>query len=1032
MRILHIGDFHFKTKGNNYEQQLMIEKMLENLKGKPKVDLVLFTGDLVNSGSKSSDFDSAHNLLFTKLSAELNIPLTNIIVSPGNHDIRREDAVKAIINYFDEKIISSDLLNEEYQKNTHELKLSFKSSKNFTEYVQKYFSNTEYIEISDLYTIIKYTIEEKSVGVITLNSAWLSCGHRNDNDFLMFPSTALKNAILRIKNSDCKIIMIHHPLSYFKEFNYVELEDLIHKEFDLMFSGHIHREQIATKFSSYNGIFLNTTQATLTFDKGGEIGYSIINYDLDNSGKIVVERGHYLSKENLFIDLEAVYIQIPVGVDKARQNNLRNKITSKFLVELNYANELLLDYDEEKSRNFIELFTNPLLSLNAGADVEGDSQNTVDFETLYLCDKNYLIFGRDKSGKTSLLKKLQLHFLKSFSLLGKIPFYIDYKDLEAKGKEINVIKLFKYYYEISNQETERIISSNKIIFLIDNHKLGSDVDKEIVAFLEANKQIQFIICSEYIASKAYFEEIDHLEYTKLYLKDLTRKEIRLYSEKNNSVSELNKEEVLERISKMLKQLQLPVSYWTISLILLIYKKSQNDYNKNLFAILDLCVDEILQKRQISQSKANLTFDQYKVICSQIAFYLLTEHKDSVYSASAPDLITFINDRIKENERIVGDAKRIFDYLFEVGLLKQRDEMYTFRLNGLFEYFLAYYMHQHPQIKAEILENDSIYLSFRNELEIYSGLNRKDEDFLMKIFEKTKNVFDGLISDYKDLGSFDNVLILKLGKVNDFVEKVKKIKVSTSLSHEVQDIAKDAVDPLGGNSEVHLKNIYDISDLNPEVLERYLEILARVYKNSDGITNTNLIHEIFDYLVEAYISFGFYLIDEFAKFPEADNSLEITNDENGDLKIGKDLLRLLSSFIPILSQILLFDGVGHPNIANIVSKHIEKYQINHKENQYKLFLLYFLLMDLDIKKSKSMIDIVFEQIKLGPLKVSTYFKLNFYLAFKSTNNKELENFLRSKIREAQIRIDVKSLERKSLDITLRKEDENILKLNNGSG
>ena len=150
----------------------------------------------------------------------------------------------------------------------------------------------------------------------------------------MFPSIILKEAITKIDDAACKILMLHHPLNYFKEFNLIELEDLIHKDFNLMFSGHIHREQICTRFAGNNGIYLNTTQATLTFDKEGEIGYSLIDYNFDEGSEIVIYRSSYIKKENSFIDSTPVHIHVPFGEEKAKQNKLRQKITSKFREEL--------------------------------------------------------------------------------------------------------------------------------------------------------------------------------------------------------------------------------------------------------------------------------------------------------------------------------------------------------------------------------------------------------------------------------------------------------------------------------------------------------------------------------------------------------------------------------------------------------------------------------------------------------------------------------------------------------------------------
>jgi predicted MPP superfamily phosphohydrolase len=1008
MRILHIGDYHYKPKGNNYEQNLMVTKMIDNLKSKPKIDLVLFSGDLVNSGSDYQNFELAHESLIKKISIELQIPFSNIIISPGNHDIRREDCMKSIINYFDEKITNNDQINQEYDKNSNDYKLSIKSSQNYIKYLKTHFQN-EYIEINDLVSLNLKDIAGKKIAIVALNSAWLSCGHREDKNFLMFPSLVLKNLILKIKDTDCKILMIHHPLSYFKEFNAIELEDLIHKEFDFIFSGHIHREQISTKYAGNNGIYANTTQATLTFDKDGQIGYSVINYSLEDSSEIVINRASYNLKDHLFIDSPPVHLHVPCGEEKAQQNKIRSKITSKFSVELNKANELLLEYDEESGRNFLDFFTNPVLSLNSGTDnTKSDKPGLFNFETLYTDEKSYLIFGKDKSGKTSLLKKMQLYFLKNYSQFGKVPFYLDYKDLEMKSNPIDLNKLIRNYYEIPKADSEKLIENGQVILLIDNLNTTSPVNWIVVSFLDQHRDIQFVICSDYIASRIYFEELDHLEYTKLYFKDLTRKEIRQYSKKHNSVKEYKEEEVLEKVTKMLKQLQLPVNYWTVSLILLIYKKSNNDYNKNLFGILDLCVDEILQKKQLLLLKTKLSFDQYKEICSRIAHYLLTKFKDDVYSAPAVLIINYIDSLIKSNIRLVGDANDIFNYLFEVGLLKEKNGKYTFRLNGLFEYFLAYYIDHHPEFKEEILNDNSIYLVFKNELEIYSGLNRKDEKFLVAIFNKTKIVFDKIITNYKEYGSVDNVLMQKLGEVYEFTEHIKSASIKSALTHEAQDLAKDSVDPLNsmGNSEVHLKEFIDANNITPEVLEKYLIIFSRVFKNCDNIANTNLIFEIFEYLLESYISWGFYLIDHFAN---ESNLIEInvnSNNENNEVIIGQKILGILTNFVPILSQILLYDGIGHPNMENIIGKLINKYEPVYKENQYKLFLLYFLLMDIDTKTNKKYIDDVFEKITLSPLKVSTYFKLNFYLLFKTYQNKDLENFFKIKVRDSQKRMDEK--------------------------
>ncbi len=379
---------------------------------------------------------------------------------------------------------------------------------------------------------------------------------------------------------------------------------------------------------------------------------------------------------------------------------------------------------------------------------------------------------------------------------------------------------------------------------MDNFEPSSHVHESIIDFLVKNPQIKFIICSSYIESRIYSEELDHLSYSKIFIKDLTRKQIRLYTEKRLR-KESEKEEVLERIGKFCEQLQLPLSYWTISLLLLIYTKlSDNIIERNIFGILDMCVDEMIGKKKLLFAKNKLQFDQYKELCSKIAHFLLVQHRESTYSTDSVTIITFIENYKKENVRIDSDSNDIFTFLVETGILTEKYKKYTFRLNGIFEYFLAYFIKENSEFKENILNDDSIYLNFRNELEIYTGFNRKDESFLKEVFEKTKSVFDEINSSYREKAKLDILLKDSVSEAKDLAKIVKNIKASSPLSYESQDEIKDGVDPLSTESEVRIKEPIDYSIKNFETLEKYLHILARVYKNSDNITNSELSYSIF--------------------------------------------------------------------------------------------------------------------------------------------------------------------------------------------
>lgn len=1008
MRILHIGDFHFRSNKNVYEQRNIISLFIDDLKKKDKIDLVLFSGDLVFNGSKSDDFEKAHDILFRPLIDELKIDSANIFICSGNHDIDRSESSEAIINFFsnsETKIKKNVDLDKWVESNKKDLEISLQPANNYFEYAKKHFHNNS-VRFDKFVTVDIRDFENASFGIVTINSSWLCSGFQEDRNNLLFPIELLKEAILEVAECKYKILMLHHPLHYFKEYNYIEIQDLIHREFNLLFSGHVHKEKIETDFNSKNGIYSNTTQATLCFDDG-EIGYSILNVDVEDIHLMKLERSYYISKENSFVDLESVMITIPCGEEKYKQNKLRNKILKKFEIELDLSNQLLLNYNGENGRAFLDSFTHPVLSTRSDAEsTSGNPEFVFDFLELFKFEKSYLIFGKDKCGKTSLLKHIQLYHLKNYSYTGVIPFYIDYKDYENSAPErFNLQREIARYYELNTTDTEELINNSNLLLLIDNLNTASPIHASIVLFLQGHHNTKFIICSEYIASRIFIEEIDALEYDKVYFKNLTRKEIRLYTKTQRDIREEDENVVLEKITSICTQLQLPLNFWTVSLILLIYKKHNDDYSKNLFSVLDACVDEILNKKRFLLSKTDLKFEQYKSICSQIAYYLLTKHNETEYTAEYSDIINFIRDQVKKNPRIVPDEKEIFDYLFDVGILKRKASGYTFRLNGIFEYFLAYYIKEHPQFKDVILEDDAIFLSFKNELELYAGFHRNDAEFLKKIYQKTRTKFDPIIQSFSEYGTIDQNLMRKISDANDFGKNVKNILLEGPLKHEIQDKLQDELNPLNTNADVHIKEYVDITSIDFELLERYLSILSRVFKNLDTVEDTELIKEVFKYLVECYCNLGFYFIEEYQN--KAVNENRNNPDTIDDFVIGEEMLKLMSKIIPVLIQSMFYDGVGHLNLKRVIDDQIDELSQNPQENQFRLFLLYFLYMDIDIIAHKERIEDVFAEITLAPLKVATLFKLNFYLAFKAYKIPKLEGFFKNKIQEAQIRIDNKT-------------------------
>jgi len=1007
MRILHIGDLHFRN-GSRVEQTRILQSFCSLIQTLPKVDFIFFSGDLINIGANHKDFQDAHDMLFKPLLENNGLSSDSLFICAGNHDIDRTFVVDSLISIFSEKkSLDRKFLESWYHTKKADRDVSLRPSQGFFDYISANYNYPMSDHVSILDSVHVRIVSEKKIGIVTLNSSWFCSSERDDKGQLLIMPKLLEDAIAKISDCELKILMQHHPLNYLKPVISYDIEDLVHGEFNVLLLGHVHKEYIETQYRCKNGIYCNTTKATLCNDSD-EIGFSILNFDFADLTEIRVERYHYIRSENDFAPLETVISTIPLGEEKHKQNQLRKKITSKIEYELREANKLLLNYDEQNERMFLDSFTDPIISKTSDEQVSINEQShRVPYTTLLRFETNYLIFGKDKCGKTSLLKKLMIDALQNYSNESLIPLFLDYKELEVKENVFDVPKLLSMYYGISKNLALDFIAKGRLLLLLDNLNTTSSLHTEIIDFLHNNAKVGFIICSEYLTSRIFGEELDDLSYEKVFFKNITRNEIRFYTKKIPSVKEENHDIIVEKVSNFCKQLHLPLNYWTVSMILMIYKNSNDDYSKNLFSVLDSCVDEILQKKRFLYEKTNLKFEQYKSLCGDLASSLLKKYKETEYSCPYSELIDLVHEYKKKNVRIVTDARVIVDFLLECGILKTKiDNNITFRLNGIFEYFLAYHIKENPEFKNEVLAYPAIYLSFKNELEIYSGFNRSDITFLRQIFSSTRLALATFTSQYNS--DLDTSLMNKIDDAYGFDKAIKKLIVKGPISGEGKDRIMDHVDELDVNSDVHLKKDLEIKELDVEIVEKYVTILARVLKNSDGVEDAALVYEIFDYLLDCYCQFGFYIVDEYKKTAKEEN-IKLRNDYemDDDEIIGEAILKILSRILPVLVQAMMYDGLGHLNFTQIIEERVKKYRENVEKNQYKLFVLYFLLMDIDLNGNKALINDVFAEITLPPLKVGTLFKLNFYMAFKVAKSSPLEQFIKNRIQDAQLRIDGKT-------------------------
>lgn len=1005
MNILHITDFHHSAEN----QLKVIDSIIKCIEEKKiKIDLVLFSGDLVLKGSKVENFKVASNVLFNPLIQKLKIPQENIIFCPGNHDIDRTQVHGAIKSYFDNNLTSSSSLNEFYIKKDDVYLSSLKPSIHFNTFLSEFHPDPKDNKIRDLYSLHFRNVNEKRLGIVCINSAWISSIDKHnpgkeDKGNLLIPLKMLEEVKHEMGSVDKKMILLHHPLYFLKEFNLYEIENFIHNNFELMFYGHVHKISSLSRHSGSNGIFEHVAKASLS--SKDNLGCSLIELDDVEENVIRVNEMTYVADNDSCHVGSPIIHNIPCGQEKADLISFRKKIFDKISIEKENANKLLL-LNEEDDKDFLTLYNHPILKKESEGGLETKNANSISLEELVLGENNYLILGRDKCGKTSILKRIQLECLINYSRNGKVPFFFDAREQESNlDDKFELELLIRSYFEINKSKVQKLLTSEDFMLLVDNYSPRSGMAVYLNDFLEQYKNISYIISTEYNLSRTVDTfELGQSVYNKIYFHDLKRQQIISYTDKRLS-SNKKKAEIQDKIIQLCKQLELPLNYWTVSLLLLIHSKSTDSYSKNLFSILDICIDEIFGKKQLLLSHSRLSFEQLKKICADLAKELFINHSNTTYSACYEDILDQISKTIEENNRISASSKEVLEYLLNTGILKHKNEndFYVFRLNGFFEYFLALQMTRDSTFKNDILTDEVKFLAFKNQIEIYSGFKRDDLPFLDTVYNKSLSKLNPVFKDY-DLDK-DKELLLKIQEPKIVEDFCRDLSIKKSLTSTQKATLEDMTDELQIDADVHEIKQMNPLEINSELVERYLSILARTFRNMDEITgHKGKTSDIFNTLINWYCDLGFYIIDEYKEITKQEILKEgITNVE--DLP-ELELLRFISNFSPLISQTWLFDGLGHFNLERMIKMEISKLEEDSINNQYKLFMLYFLLLDIDLNSNKEFIKNAMDNLRIPILKFTITIKLSYYLAFKASNNRALEHELSLLIQKAKLNIDSK--------------------------
>lgn len=173
------------------------------------------------------------------------------------------------------------------------------------------------------------------------------------------------------------------------------------------------------------------------------------------------------------------------------------------------------------------------------------------------------------------------------------------------------------------------------------------------------------------------------------------------------------------------------------------------------------------------------------------------------------------------------------------------------------------------------------------------------------------------------------------------------------------------------TDVKPKRLYDKIDINTAVVERIIFVLARVYRNSNACDMKEIADEMFEYILNGSCNLGFMLVEDSKSIIDKDNNTDA-------------LVSLVSNFIPLIIETFFYDAICQQNLVRVFEQKLQSLLDNPIGNEMRIFMLTYILVDLDIKQYIPLINKALEVINNKVLRFAMLNK-NLLLTMKNYDN-----------------------------------------------
>jgi predicted MPP superfamily phosphohydrolase len=726
LQILHVSDLHAHPR-NKDDMTLRLAALFDDLQEeRVKPDLIVFSGDLANSG-EPDEYALAFEEFLTPLMNRLQLGPESVILVPGNHDVFRGS-----INAYHEDGLRADLTTSRAAENAF---FNDPDALLRLGHYRKFVSDFYGLEKGHFYTE-KRSLRGIEIGIGALNSAW-RCSDDTDKGRLFLTEKQIVHATAQLRGCDLSIGILHHPTTWLHESESETVIPDLHNEFNVLLSGHIHIP-VSESTTSPNGTCIHLTTPALSDGRKEVVGYNY--YTIDIAQKQLLAHYRKFIRNGRRFDADTNHAKggrCPFPLPVQNINRFSNRLLVQKIGQAGTAIQTQLDTLLSKHQGLGKtLYVAPPVGqvriLNGEKHVEPCSESVVDVLRRFT-----FITGPSESGKSILCHSIAAEINRRSFREGSphSAILIDLKRSVSANLKQQVLEAIR---SLGSAE-----DNVPVVVVLDHIYESGDFHIKAIADLAATRPNWSFVVT--ISGSLVFETLLASYSTReslfLQLKLWGPSRIKQVAQHVLEDTGVDIQAAFEFVINSLKHSDLPSTPLVVFMYLTVFASLEGEVTSLSFLHLLQEYERIKIGKSVNTGSRGL-YNKQKILALAAAEMIVTEESfipRDVFLAK-------INNYFQEFLLDV-DADALIREFCAAGILEDSGAEISFSLYVFFDYYAAIAFQESYAPMNNVRASIDSYAYYSDALALYAGLSRADERL-------ARDLISLIDKHYKPRKSFD--------------------------------------------------------------------------------------------------------------------------------------------------------------------------------------------------------------------------------------------------------------------------------------